>query len=195
MSRLKLALSVIVLGLTLWLARVPLLQAAGGFLVATEVPEAADVIVVLGGDSNGVRAIQGCNLLKQKFAPQLWMSGNQNFFGQNESEAARDFVVARGCEASQVVALKQPVDSTRDEAVLIGRRLREQGAKSCLLVTSNYHTRRTGRIFRVTNPDIQFRVVAAPNPDFPVHEWWRHRYSQRIFLNEWMKTVAYLVGL
>lgn len=195
MSRLKLTLAVVALLLTLWLARGPLLASAGGYLVSAEGPAAADVIVVLGGDTNGVRARQGCELLQQKFAPQLWMSGNQNFFGQNESEAARDFVVAQGCEAAQVTALKQPVDSTRDEAVMIGRRLREHGAKRCLLVTSNYHTRRTGRIFRVTNPDIDFRVVAAPNPDFPVHEWWQHRFSQRIFLNEWLKTVAYLVGL
>lgn len=195
MPRLKLLLSVIILGLTLWLAREPLLEAAGGFLVAKESPVKADVIVVLGGDSRGVRAGEGCELLKASYAPQLWISGNQNFFGLHESDAARDFVIARGCKAEQVAALKLPVDSTRDEAEMIGRRLREQGAKTCLLVTSNYHTRRAGRIFRRVNPDLEFRVVAAPNDDFRVQEWWRHRHSQRIFLNEWLKTIAYLVGI
>jgi uncharacterized SAM-binding protein YcdF (DUF218 family) len=62
-------------------------------------------------------------------------------------------------------------------------------------VTSNYHTRRAGRIFRSKAPDLEIHMIAAPDRDFTPDGWWKTRQGQKVFLDEWIKTVATWFGL
>ena len=64
-----------------------------------------------------------------------------------------------------------------------------------LLVTSDYHTRRAGKIFRHQAPDMTFDVVSAPDEYFTTDGWWHDREGRKTFLIEWMKTVAEWFGL
>lgn len=139
--------------------------------------------------------MKGCQLLQRGLAKEAWMSGVLNFYGKAEGELAIDMVRGRGCPADKMVALKNRVDSTRDEARAVGKMLRERGITRYLLVTSNFHTRRSGKVFREINPDLEAIVVAADDNDFPVDRWWHTRAAQRTFFYEWVKTVSYWVGL
>ncbi|MBZ2185209.1 MAG: YdcF family protein [Bryobacter sp.] len=195
MFRLKLLGSICLLALVLWLARAPLATAAASYLVNAQAPMPADVILVLGGDTRGERATTGCNLLRQGYASQLWLSGNQIFYGQHESDSALNWLVARGCPASQLRAFHLDVDSTRDEAIAFGHLFRQAGFKRYILVTSNFHTRRAGATFRQTNPSLEAIVVAAAGDPLPLHSWWQHRRHRRTFLTEWLKTVSYWFNL
>jgi uncharacterized SAM-binding protein YcdF (DUF218 family) len=84
--------------------------------------------------------------------------------------------------------------STRDESYLFANELRRRGVKNYLLVTSNYHTRRAGRLFRAAAPDLPVAVVAAPDEDFNPDRWWHSREGRKTFVFEWLKTVAGWLG-
>ena len=69
------------------------------------------------------------------------------------------------------------------------------GVHKFLIVTSNYHTRRAGAIYRSLARDVEFRVVAAPDEYFRPPDWWKSREGRKTFLIEWMKTIAEWIGL
>lgn len=191
----KAALLLAVFGLGGWLAYKPVLIALGGYLIETQDPEPADIIVVLGGDGSGLRALKGCRLLQQGLANEMWISGSPAFYGRGEGDLAIDFLKTKGCPIEKMKGLLNPVDSTRDEAIAIGRMMRERGFKKYLLVTTNYHTRRSGRIFRLASPDLKCIVVSAGDEEFPPDHWWQVRHARKTFAYEWAKTIGYWVGM
>lgn len=167
----------------------------GAYLVEAQEPQPADLIVVLGGDATGARALKGCQLLERGLAKQMWMSGVDSIYGKPESELAIEYIASRGCSQGNITALKNTVDSTRDEAIVIGKMMRERGIKKYLLVTSNYHTKRSGKVFRETSPELEAVVVAADDNEFPVDIWWQNRRTRKTALYEWLKTISYWVGM
>jgi uncharacterized SAM-binding protein YcdF (DUF218 family) len=191
---LKLVLGLILIAGCLFALRAPILTAMGGYLVESEAPRKADVIIVLGGDASGKRARAGCELLRQGYASQVWFSGLPNIYGRAEGQLALELVRSESCPESALRPLLIPVESTREEAIQISKLLRAAHHSSYLLVTSNYHTRRAARVFREMAPDLTCIPVAANHTDFPVDRWWQYRTTQKIFFNEWVKTVAYWMG-
>jgi uncharacterized SAM-binding protein YcdF (DUF218 family) len=69
------------------------------------------------------------------------------------------------------------------------------GVHRYLLVTSDYHTGRAGRIFRARSAGLEVHVVAAPDEYFDPDAWWRNREARKTFLIEWQKTLATFVGM
>ena len=195
MRKLKLVLALAVLAGSLWVGRNYMLTSVGSYLVEVQEPQKADLIVVLGGDTSGSRAMKGCELLKSGFADRLWLSGSMEVFGKTESTLAAEFLTSQGCTVDKVTPLQNRVDSTRDESIVIGKLMREQGIRKYLLVTSNYHTRRSGKVFREMSPELEAVVVSADNSDFPVGQWWKFRHSRRTAFYEWLKTISYWIGL
>jgi uncharacterized SAM-binding protein YcdF (DUF218 family) len=62
-------------------------------------------------------------------------------------------------------------------------------------VTSDYHTRRAGRVFRSLAPPAQVRIVAAPDRFFRADSWWRSRQGRKLVVLEWQKTLANWLGM
>jgi uncharacterized SAM-binding protein YcdF (DUF218 family) len=168
----------------------PILAAFGNFLVKAGPPQKADIIVVLAGDGFGRRILAAGELVKQGFAPQALISGPNGSYGNYECDLAIPFAVRAGYPESYFIHLEHPARSTEDEAAVVTKKLREMNAKRVILVTSNYHTRRAGKLFRRAAPDLEFIVVAAPDEFFVPDSWWHNREARKIFLYEWMKTVA-----
>ncbi len=195
MRKTKLLLSLLVLGAAIWLSREAILTSLGSYLVEAEEPKQAEIAVVLGGDSEGNRANMGCELLKKGLVKQIWLSGSQSMYGRTESDLAREWAAARGCDPAKMVALHEVVDSTADEARGITAKMRQAGIRDCILVTSNYHTRRAGGLFRKLGGDLKVTVVAAADHDFPVDKWWKQRPTRKTFAYEWMKTVTNWFGV
>jgi uncharacterized SAM-binding protein YcdF (DUF218 family) len=77
-----------------------------------------------------------------------------------------------------------------DEAQHVIPELRAMGVHRYLLVTSPEHTARAGRVFRRIGPDLEVRVVAAPNPVWNGGRWWANREGRKAWLMEACKTVA-----
>jgi uncharacterized SAM-binding protein YcdF (DUF218 family) len=171
------------------------LRALGGYLVRSEEPARADLAVVPAGDYYGYRVLKAAELVRQGFTTVVLVSSPDGMYGYGEAELAIRFAVRHGYPASWFVALPNKAHSTREEALAVAPELRKRSARKCLLVTSNYHTRRAGSIFRSTLPEVEFRVVAAKDEFFRPGDWWKSRQGQKQFVLEWMKMVTGWFGI
>jgi len=85
------------------------------------------------------------------------------------------------------------VDSTEQEAHAIGKCIQEHHWRSVIVVTSNYHTRRAGiiwrRVMRKENPALRISVYDVADPDFQADGWWRKRLWAKTWLLEFTKLV------
>jgi uncharacterized SAM-binding protein YcdF (DUF218 family) len=182
---------------TLFFTRVHWLPAIANPLVHDEGPARAEIIVVLAGDFSGGRILKAAELIRQGYAPVALISGPDGLFGGYESDYAITFAVKQGARPEWFIGLPNAARSTRDEAKLIIPQLRRRGVKSILLVTSDFHTGRAGRVFRkaAEGTGIQVRVTAAPDRFFRPSSWWRNRQSQKTVLLEWCKTITSVFGI
>jgi uncharacterized SAM-binding protein YcdF (DUF218 family) len=172
-----------------------ILAALGSRLVSAGPPEKSDIVVVLAGDGFGNRILRGAELVREGYAPKVLVSGPAGIYGMHESDLAISFATKAGYPESYFVPFPHEARSTMEEAQAIVPELRKTGARNILLVTSDFHTRRAGNIFRRAAPDLSFHVVAAPDRYFTANGWWKNREGRKTFAIEWMKTIAEWLGL
>jgi vancomycin permeability regulator SanA len=169
-----------------YLARHPFLRVAGNFWTVDEGPVASDAIVMLGDDNySGDRAARAADLLKAGWAPRVVASGRylRPYASVAELEA-RD-LADHGVPASAIVRLDHRAEDTREECIAIGEFISARGWKRIILVTSNFHTRRSRYICaRTFAAGTVLRVVAAHDSDFDPDNWWRSRLGVKIFAHE-----------
>lgn len=167
----------------------------GEFLVRVDTPVKSDGIVVLAGDGYGNRIRAGAELAKQGYAPIVLASGAAWIYGVCECDLAIEYAVKHGYSRALFEPLRNEATSTDAEARTIFTEAQRRGWKSILIVTSDYHTRRTRMILNRLKPEgLRLSVYAAPDRFFRPHEWWWHRESRKTFLTEWAKLGAALVG-
>ena len=177
------------------LMRTLLLGVMGAILVHADQPARADYAVVLAGDYGGNRILKGAELVRQGFVRKAVVDGPKGSYGLDECDLAVDFAVKKGYPADYFIKLPMRATSTKEESERVIAELRRLGAHSFLLVTSEYHTRRAGNIFRKVTGDLEMRVIAAPDEYFSPDSWWRNREGQKIVYMEWSKTVASWFGI
>ena len=96
--------------------------------------------------------------------------------------------------ASAIEILDGYNESTADEATKLQRYLREHHLTRLIVVTSNFHTRRSRLLFRrvLAGSGVQVSVQAAPpNFAFNPHDWWTRRQDSKILLWEYQKLLFY----
>jgi len=178
----------------LYFTRTSWLEAMGHFLVDTQTPEHADMIVVLGGDWYGNRILKAAELAKEGFAPHVLVSGGGYLYGRYEGDLAVPFAVSHGYDEKFFIKFLYPASSTREEAKAVIPELRRRGVKKYILVTTEFHTRRAGNLFREIGPDLELIVVASPDT-LHWNNWWTDREGRKTFLMEWTKTLTSKVGM
>lgn len=188
-----LGITALVLAVVLFYAAI--LGAMGSYLVSAGPPRKSDIVVVLAGDGFGNRILKGAELVREGYAPKVLVSGPAGNYGFHENDLAIPFAVRAGYPESYFLPFPHDARSTQDEAQAIVPELRRMGDRDILLVTSDYHTRRAGKIFRSAAPDLQFHVVAAGDQFFTPDGWWKNREGRKVFAIEWMKTVSEWFGL
>jgi uncharacterized SAM-binding protein YcdF (DUF218 family) len=193
--RIILLIDLAVLVVTVTLMRTLLLSTVGATLVHSQQPSRADYAVVLAGDFEGNRILKGAELVRQGFVRKAVIDGPAGAYGLAECDLAVDFAVKKGYPADYFLKLPMRAKSTQEEAERVIPELRRLGARSFLLVTSEYHTRRAEKIFRKLAPEIEMRVIAAPDEYFRPDSWWRNREGRKIVYIEWSKTVASWFGI
>ncbi len=171
------------------------MAALGDYLVEADQPFHADAAVVLGGDGFGHRILKAADLVRQGYVPKVVVSGPEGMYGFSEAELAIRFAVTRGAPETWFVPAPNKSRSTREEAAALAPYLNNPGVHRYLLVTSDYHTRRAGRMFRAAYPGLEFRVIAAPDQFFRAGSWWRTREGRKCFVLEWLKTFAAWLGI
>jgi uncharacterized SAM-binding protein YcdF (DUF218 family) len=175
----------IALGTLILLGALAMLR-SGKFLVVDH-PERSDVIVVLAGDHDDRRYWRGMELLRAGYGHQMQLDVPAGeLYGRTYAEDAADFVArSTGDMKSQISVCVIANDSTVQEAPDIARCLAQKypEAKSVLLVTSDFHTRRARWILRSRLPQYRWSVSAVRDPSIFGESWWQQR--------EWAKTCVY----
>lgn len=171
------------------------LAGLGSFLVKAEAPEKADIALVLAGDGAGNRILAAAQLARRGYVSRVLVSGPSGIYGYHECDLAIPFAIKAGYPESYFLHLENDARSTQEEARDAIARLHQLGMHKILLVTSDYHTRRAGKIFRSAAPDLQFVVVAAPDVSFTAGGWWHSRQGQKTAFTEWVKTVTEPFGI
>jgi hypothetical protein len=170
----------------IYVVRRPLLRLAGELWVVDEPAEPADVIVVLGGDNFVAdRAAHAAELYRAGLAPQVVASGRMLRPYSGISEITARDLESRGVPAASIVKFSHRAANTREEAEALAGLVANRGWKRVLVVTSNYHARRTRFIFgRIFEPGVTVRVSAAHDSEFDPSHWWESRLGVKLFLNE-----------
>ena len=167
----------------------------------------ADAIFVLAG-SRLERPLEGVDLFKEGWAPIIVLSPGRPDPAErlvrargirfpSDPELVRDVMVQLGIPATAIVATDGYVDNTAQEANLLRAMVKTRGWRRVIVITSKYHTRRSGFAFRRglegTGAETVMRA-SRYDPSDPAR-WWRSRADFRFVTSEWQKLIAYRLGL
>ena len=168
-----------------------LFRHAGSFLVVNN-PEPADLIVVMAGGNNDLRYWNGVRLMQEGYAHRLLLNvfAKGQTFGHLDIDLARELLARTAPGPATVCPLSQ--SSTYDEAQYLAQCFEGSGVKSILVVTSNYHTRRTISIFRKRLPHYHIAIYAAEDPFYFGQRWWTNREWAKTTLAEWQRYLWWL---
>jgi uncharacterized SAM-binding protein YcdF (DUF218 family) len=198
---LRLLIILIIAGMLLFL------PFAGRFLDHDDPLQKADLIFVLAG-ARVERWLEAAELYKEGWAPKLVMSPGlmdpietqlreRGVTYPRDGDLARDAVVALGVPAGAITVLPGSVDNTAHEAAALQRMFPPDQLRRLIVVTSRYHTRRTGFAFRrqFRNTPVEIIVRGSRYSEVDPPRWWQRRKEVRFIMAELPKLVAYLAGL
>jgi len=161
---------------------------AGSFLIV-DAPHPSDVIVVLAGETDR-RPQRALELLAKGYGRRIVLnvSTNAKLYEFTQIQLAQRYI--QDLPQSAFISIC-PIDglSTKDESKDTERCLQPEGAKSVLIVTSDFHTRRALEVFRRELPEREYSVAAARNDEAFGTRWWTHRQWAKTFVDEWMRLI------
>lgn len=194
-----------IFSVALLLVTAALLIGGADLLISTDpVPAHADAAVVLQGSMAGemARLPGAMAFLQRGIADRVLVSiPEMSYWGQSLPPVARAYL-----ERTYGSALAERVDfcetgdevnSTEQEARVVLHCIRDHGWHSIIVVTSDYHTRRAGilwrRAMREMDPQLSLSVESVADPEFQ-KPWWRHRLSAKVWISESSKLAWTTLG-
>ncbi|MBK7383159.1 MAG: YdcF family protein [Flavobacteriales bacterium] len=191
---------VVILVILLWSARRPILRSIGDLLIRTDQLHHADALYVLGGSPID-RTLEGMELVREGYAPAITFTGESpneilQLFGIDSSEAALGERVAMisGFDSTRIQLLKRGT-STFEEAEAVHDRTLALHQDTIIVVTTEFHTRRVGQVFRkaMTGSGITVIVHAAHSMHYDADHWWHSEEGLLMVNNEYMKLMYYAI--
>lgn len=193
-------------GFGLLLFHRPILTHMADSLIVSDALEKADRIVVLSGDVTS-RCQVAAELFLQGWAPRILVTRS---YYPDEAKALKRYGIRELEYHEKCLAIlrfnqvpEQAIEvlegynaSTADEARTLWHYLRGQDVKRLLVVTSNFHTRRSRllfqRVFRGTEIQVSMQAT-PPNFLFDPKAWWTRRKDRQVLLLEYQKLAFYAV--
>ena len=157
--------------------------------VVSDALEPADAVIPLRGspEEERNRLEEAVELVRKRFAPTLLVSVNsQPFYGQPVSKLVESYLQEKRFPSRQLRFCENNAGSTAEEAQALLACLQQLGAKHAIIVTSEYHTRRTRFLFRriFSRSGISVRIHPAYNAQYWDTHWWRRRRWAKTFVTE-----------
>jgi uncharacterized SAM-binding protein YcdF (DUF218 family) len=183
--------------LLLFFARFFLMASAGEWLVVSDTLQPSSAIIQLSGDDyNADRAARAAQLYKAGWAPVIVASGSQIRPYLSEADLEERDLEADGVPASAIIPYRQYDLYTLQEARDLLALCRRRNWRRVIVVTSNYHTRRSRYIFRsVFPPSIEVRVMPANDTGFKPDAWWKTRLGIKTLVREYAALVVAFLQL
>lgn len=180
--------------LLVFLFNAPLLNAISDFLVIEDTLAHADMIVVLSGDTNGRRVPKGVELFQEGYADRMVMIGGEIQWNTLEPEIMREHAVALGISKDNIHVVEQGI-STYMQALSMVDLMIKEGFKSAIVVTSDYHTRRTRYIFRKLFFPASLTIIVRSSSSgrIKASKWWKNSTYSKIVFYEYTKLLWYWV--
>ncbi len=178
----------------LYIVRRPILRFTAESWIIEDPLDKADALIVLGDDNfYADRATRGVQLFREGKAPVIVASGRRLRPNAGMAELIEHDLIERGVPRDKVVRFTHDGDSTLEEAEALTRLAKERKWRSVIVVTSNYHTRRSRYIFRRVFPQgMEVRVASARDGDFDPEHWWEKRKSIKELTREFTGMVVTL---
>lgn len=171
---------------------------AGPLLVSADEPQPSDAIVVIGGDHKPERIRRAVELFQQGYAPIVIISaGTRVQEGGDdlpEAEVMRRQAIALGLPET-ALRIEAQSQSTFQNAYYTAAISQAHQFTSILLVTSTYHSRRAGRIFKeVFGPRVSILVQPSPLNECTVC-WWFQADQVGVVFYEYYSWLRYWLGI
>jgi len=173
----------------------------GSYILVTDgpLPPHGEVAIVLQGSilAQRARLAGAAQLLQNGTVMRILLSlPRESYWGQSLEPIAKSYIERTYGQLTAAHTLfcetGQEVNSTEQEAVVLAGCVKEQGWDSIILVTSDYHTRRSKMIWRRvlkrrSFPIEHLWVDGVKDKEFHRDGWWKDRLSAKIWVMECTK--------
>ena len=161
-----------------------LLPDIASFLVYKTNIQHADVIIILGGDSE--RVSYGVKLYKSNYSDKIIVTGG----GTEEKEEVIDSGVA-----IKDIILEVKSTTTYENAKFSRSIMLQKNFTSAIVVSSPYHMRRAKWLFDEVFKNDNITLLYSPVDDswFKQEEWWRNEREIRVVMDEYAKFIYYAI--
>ena len=169
----------------------------GRFLVESDKLEKADAIAVFSGDS-GKRTERAVELLKEGYADYLILSGGKVYDNVTMAELMKKHAIKLGVDESKIL-IDNEASTTNENAEFTTNIIEENNFKSVIVVTSDYHTRRSKLAMEkalentlIDGEEVMVRVTPSKEEKFTT-KWWTSGNSVLMVISEYLKLMGYWV--
>ncbi|HNU57058.1 MAG TPA: YdcF family protein [Flavobacteriales bacterium] len=192
---LPIALLLIILA---WYGRYRILHGLGACLIEDDAPTHADAIYVLGGAPFD-RGTYAAELLERDVAPIAYATGSNHSSilkaeGRlvTEAELSCRAAVRAGTPPARILPLTYGT-STFEEAQGVLYHAQRIDADTIVVLTTDFHTRRVGKVFRkrFEGSGIHVLVASAPSTEYDADRWWESEQGLLMVNNELVKSLFY----
>ena len=169
----------------------------GKFLVQSDKLEKSDAIAVFSGDS-GSRTERAVELLKEGYADYLILSGGKVYDDVTMAELMKNHAIKLGVDESKIL-IDDEASTTNENAEFTADIIEENNFKSVIVVTSDYHTRRSKLAMEkslentlIDGEKVSVTVTPSKEEKFTT-KWWTSGNSVLMVISEYLKLMGYWV--
>ncbi len=170
----------------------------GRFLVVSDDLEKSDAIVVFSGD-NGVRTEVGVELLKEGYGEYLILSGGKVYDDVTMAELMKNHAIKLGVDENKILIDDKSL-TTYENAEFTKEIMEENNFNSLIVVTSDYHTRRSKLTMEksledtlIDGQNVEVIVTPSKEEEFNI-KWWTSGNSILLIISEYLKLIGYWIN-
>lgn len=190
--------SILFLFVLLFLFRYSILRGIGNYLIVSEPSEQSEVMFVLSGSpvDRGTGAVK---IYNNGFIKKIICTGGNKpadfealGLDYYESQLTKSEIVRSGVPESVVSVINEGT-STQEESDVILNYCRQNNVHSCIILSSDFHTRRVRSVFKkkLEKENIKVIICGAPAQNYNESSWWESEYGMIAVNNEYVKLMYY----